>query len=260
MRTPLAAGVGCLKHTIPSQEMFSNKFSITVDSFDLLQSFQILSLIHPSKTGGFVEIWKNNDLLYVKRYVTDKSNETIDIACQGVFDYKITGHWLSIPDLARNLKFGTTEISGDYESQYVKFNDYIFRSSIKKKSSIQNDDLFQSCIVEIDAENTSNPPACIEELSLRYERNPKLVSLLKSVRGSKCQICGLSFKDKNGEDYSEAHHLEYLSKDGLDVSKNILILCANHHRQFHYGDVTIIKHDSKSVSVSLDGTLYECSL
>lgn len=234
-------------------------FVISVNSFDLMQALQILSLVHPSKTGGTIEICKSEDRLLLKRDVTEISNKTIDIPCLGTFDGKIIGNWLSVQDLVKNLKFGTTEISGEYGLDWVKFNDYHFRASTSIHPKSTTIEEIRKAIEAIDLENSENPPKCIEELARRYERDTTLISLLKASRGSKCQICGFSFKNRNGEDYSEAHHLEHLSNSGLDVSKNIIILCANHHRQFHFGNSEIIKHDHKSVTVNIDGNVYTCN-
>lgn len=234
-------------------------FVISVNSFDLMQALQILSLVHPSKTGGTIEICKSEDRLLLKRDVTEISNKTIDIPCVGALDGKIIGNWLSVPDLVKNLKFGTTEISGQYGLDWVKFNDYYFSASTSihpKSTAIEE---IRKAIEAIDLENSKSPPKSIEELAHRYERDTTLISLLKTSRGNKCQICEFSFKCKNGEDYSEAHHLEHLSNSGLDVSKNIIILCANHHRQFHFGNSEIIKHDYKSVTIKIDGNVYTCN-
>jgi hypothetical protein len=53
----------------------------------------------------------------------------------------------------------------------------------------------------------------------------------------------IGFIKKNGEPYVEAHHVMPVSKKevGSLSASNVMTVCANHHRQLHYGgiDVTI---------------------
>jgi hypothetical protein len=112
----------------------------------------------------------------------------------------------------------------------------------------------------LDAEHLSAPPASVLELAQRYERDTTLVSLLKWLRGPNCQICGGTFRKKDGGFFSECHHLEALAKDGLDVSSNILVLCPSHHAQFHHGDVTIKLHTAEQVTVEIEGVEYTCAV
>lgn len=80
-----------------------------------------------------------------------------------------------------------------------------------------------------------------------------------------CQIigCGHSFpKGKGGKkgSYCEAHHLQSLADDGKDIPENIAILCANHHRQFHYDDVKLINRTAKELTVELSEKQYKINI
>ncbi|MBW9173375.1 EVE domain-containing protein [Clostridium estertheticum] len=81
----------------------------------------------------------------------------------------------------------------------------------------------------------------IEMKISRIKRNQEIVCKIKKKYKNKCQIegCNFTFKKKNGECYSEAHHLELLSKGGSQVESNVVILCPNHHRMVHYADIKI---------------------
>lgn len=79
---------------------------------------------------------------------------------------------------------------------------------------------------------------------IRYQ---KLVERIKQTRGRKCQICQYSFIMDNGNEYCEAHHIQYLSKNGSQSSDNVILLCPNHHRMFHYA------HDAVFVDDLVDG-------
>ncbi|MFL9912202.1 hypothetical protein [Paraburkholderia sp. RL17-337-BIB-A] len=115
-------------------------------------------------------------------------------------------------------------------------------------------------IAAIDEQNSGQPPTKISELAERYERDAELVRLLKHARGRQCQVCDHTFRMRNGGTYTEAHHLEELANGGLDMSRNTLIVCANHHRQFHFGDVEIIKHTEDKLVVRLDDEVHTIPL
>lgn len=74
----------------------------------------------------------------------------------------------------------------------------------------------------------------IEEHNKRVKRYKKIVKALKKKYNYRCQLCGYTFHMDNGNDYCEAHHIKMLSQDGSQGPENIIILCANHHRIFHY--------------------------
>lgn len=38
----------------------------------------------------------------------------------------------------------------------------------------------------------------------------------------------------DGSYYCEAHHIIPISENGTQVPENVIVLCANHHRMFHY--------------------------
>lgn len=67
----------------------------------------------------------------------------------------------------------------------------------------------------------------------RYRRNPALADTLKSYYRYRCQVCGHDFEPRYGYSIAEGHHIQYLSQGGPDVSRNIVVLCPNHHRVVH---------------------------
>ena len=60
--------------------------------------------------------------------------------------------------------------------------------------------------------------------------------------GGKCQITGetMTFKKKNGELYSEVHHLIPLGESGSDSYANAIVISPLIHRMLHYADVSEI--------------------
>lgn len=90
-------------------------------------------------------------------------------------------------------------------------------------------------------------PEVKERLSKTVERGP-VGAMAKQATGFKCQLCealGLNpvgFLKKNGEPYVEAHHVMPVSKKeiGSLAASNVMVLCANHHRQMHYGGIDVV--------------------
>jgi hypothetical protein len=102
-------------------------------------------------------------------------------------------------------------------------------------------------------------PAVMDRVSKTIERGP-IGAMLKEANGYRCQLCDalgldpLGFLKPNGERYVEAHHATPVSE--LEVGSlsatNIMILCANHHRQMHYGSV-LIERTATDLVLTIDG-------
>ena len=79
--------------------------------------------------------------------------------------------------------------------------------------------------------------------------------------GFKCQVCEalgrnpVGFLKKSGEPYVEAHHVMPVSKRevGSLAAANVMTVCANHHRQMHYGNIDVVI-TSACFEFTIDGT------
>jgi 5-methylcytosine-specific restriction endonuclease McrA len=101
---------------------------------------------------------------------------------------------------------------------------------------------------ELERKLLDRKPEVRERVSKSIERG-SIGAKLKKANGFRCQLCEalgrnpLGFQKPNGEPYVEAHHATPISE--LEVGSlsatNIMILCANHHRQMHYGNVAIAR-------------------
>ena len=99
-------------------------------------------------------------------------------------------------------------------------------------------------------------PEVKERLGRHIERGP-IGALVKKRTGFRCQLCEalgrnpVGFLKKNKEPYVEAHHVMPVSTKevGTLSASNVMTLCANHHRQMHFGgiDVTITPNASEFV-------------
>lgn len=96
-----------------------------------------------------------------------------------------------------------------------------------------------------------------EKLVRLVKRYRNIVNIKKKECGSRCQICGSTFLMDNGSYYCEAHHLIPISEDGSQCSENVIILCANHHRMFHYAKNNIsVRRENGEKIISIDGVCY----
>ncbi len=86
----------------------------------------------------------------------------------------------------------------------------------------------------------------------RYEGVPvSLRTILKTVYKGRCQICGSTFRKRDGEPYFEVHHVD---PEAGHHPQNLLVLCANCHAQMEHAEVTV-KRDEEGwvVMVVING-------
>jgi predicted HNH restriction endonuclease len=111
----------------------------------------------------------------------------------------------------------------------------------------------------LEAKYLNASPEVKERVSRSIERGP-IGELAKRITNRKCQLCEAlgknptGFLRRDGRPYVEAHHVMPVSKrrvGSLSLS-NIMTLCANHHRQVHYGEFGVTIADN-SFEVVLDG-------
>ncbi|MGJ5819807.1 HNH endonuclease [Paludibaculum fermentans] len=69
-----------------------------------------------------------------------------------------------------------------------------------------------------------------------YARDPRVRAAVLRRAGGKCEFCGkLGFMKADGSQYLETHHIIALAKDGADRTTNVIALCADDHREAHFG-------------------------
>ncbi len=86
------------------------------------------------------------------------------------------------------------------------------------------------------AVDTPSPPPKAEARTYRIIRDTALVRRLKRAHDHTCQVCRLRLELRNGQGYSEGHHLHPLGSphNGPDVEENLLIVCPNCHALLDY--------------------------
>ncbi|MBU3905184.1 MAG: HNH endonuclease [Nanoarchaeota archaeon] len=71
-----------------------------------------------------------------------------------------------------------------------------------------------------------------------FKRDIQLVEFLKEYFEYKCIICHKNIKRDDNKPYIESHHVQPLSEGGSDTADNIIIVCPNCHKIFHFGRKT----------------------
>ncbi|MEM1118852.1 MAG: HNH endonuclease [Bacteroidota bacterium] len=142
---------------------------------------------------------------------------------------------------------------GNYHGDITKIAD---DAKVKENKSANT----KNQIAVLEAQMRNATPVVKERISKYIERGA-IANKVKKLTGYKCQICEqlgespYSFKKKNGQYYVETHHVEQVSKlkKGSLGIENLITVCANHHRQLHYGNSFVIKNDSKVFVFEIDG-------
>ena len=145
--------------------------------------------------------------------------------------------------------WGVNSIRSLSEADFKIVEDYVFKACIIDKEPAYLDLIEDDC-------NLANER---EELVIqRIKRNQQIVAKLKDKYNNCCQIdgCNFTFKKQNGEYYSEAHHLELLSQGGSQEESNVVILCPNHHRMFHYAKIEISTKVNSKRRIKINDKMY----
>lgn len=125
------------------------------------------------------------------------------------------------------LKFETIEnrIFGIHAGK-IHFSE-IIRKAKKKDSGL----------MDIESTPIGNPlPDRAESTGFRVIRDSSVRDHVIRKANGKCEYCGKQgFQLKAGSFYLEAHHVISLAKSGRDTVDNVIALCADHHREAHFG-------------------------
>lgn len=81
-------------------------------------------------------------------------------------------------------------------------------------------------------------PERIRVVSYTFRRNPDVVAEALHRAGGLCEKCNEPapfMRSKDNSPYLEVHHLTPLSAGGEDSLDNVVALCPNCHRRYHFG-------------------------
>ncbi|GAB3533098.1 hypothetical protein GCM10027443_17910 [Pontibacter brevis] len=117
-------------------------------------------------------------------------------------------------------------------------------------------------IAELEKNMKKAKPEVKQRISSYIERGA-IANKVKKLTNYRCLVCEAmgfnpySFKKPNGEHYVETHHVEPVStlKKGVLSVNNLITVCANHHRQLHYGNSKVVEHTPINFKFSIDGSI-----
>ncbi len=89
-----------------------------------------------------------------------------------------------------------------------------------------------------------------------YVRFKEIVKELRKLHYQKCQVCKTKHFAKKKGVYSEVHHLIPWAHNHNDESDNLVVVCANCHRKFHYAKVVEKKSMYRKLKPHFTGISY----
>jgi len=227
------------------------------------------------KTNIFYQIWKNKlfpykdlkigDIIYWYDRQTNKINYKVKVIKLHKFEYKTR------QELKNNIYNFFKRIQGE---DYLKVKaskgvGICFRVEVIKKVNFYRPSgihLPQLGWLKVDneiKESWLNPEQfkIADESVLNRLANKDLVKKLKERVGYKCQFpkCGVRVKTKNGY-YTEVAHIVAVRDGGSTAEGNLVVLCPNHHKEFDYGELIIIKSSKQIISGILNGKKFAIKL
>lgn len=182
----------------------------------------------PSKFIGY----RNNT---VSKHELVKQAEMRDGRDTNVAIRTILGNAVADSDLEKRLEAYCQSLGVDLENHKHKF----WRVEAAKRfiapagSSIN--DIYA-------AEFENNDPEYKKRMAGSYARDPSVRNLVLKRADGECEYGFIrsrgsctTFLKGDGKLYLETHHIIKLSEQGRDTPLNVIGLCANHHREAHFG-------------------------
>jgi 5-methylcytosine-specific restriction protein A len=168
-------------------------------------------------------------------------------------------------DSAGYIKFKSKVlIDTEYKEWAFYLDAKTIKNQIKTEEDVEDDLLNQDTSPKLDDPEVKAKPEFRNKLLKIRERNKQIVKNLKKLYKGHCQISGdkLTFKKKNGEFYSEVHHLISLGVNGSDAYANAIVVSPLIHRMLHYAKVSTIdlsKIKDNKLEITINETNYEIS-
>lgn len=147
-------------------------------------------------------------------------------------------------DSAGYIKFSSKVLIDTENKEWAFYMDpKTIKNQVKTEEDVEEDLLNQDTSPKLEELVAKAKPEFKERLLKIRQRNNQIVKNLKKLYKGHCQISGdkLTFKKKNGELYSEVHHLISLGENGSDAYANAIVVSPLIHRMLHYAKVSAIE-------------------
>lgn len=109
-----------------------------------------------------------------------------------------------------------------------------FEYEVRKLTSLSLETLAE----RLGAAEASAAPVVSVTITQRFHRDPLVAAFARVRAGFRCEIpdCAYpAFEGKDGQPYSEVHHIDPLAEGGRDTRINVACICPAHHREAHFG-------------------------
>lgn len=102
-----------------------------------------------------------------------------------------------------------------------------------------------AAVDQFDLDNKETPaPQQVPVSTKTYIRDSSVRAAALARAKGHCEFCGQpGFLTSSGQSFLETHHIIPLAEGGSDVITNVAAVCANHHREAHYGVRTALIRD-----------------
>lgn len=119
-------------------------------------------------------------------------------------------------------------------------------------------------IIALEKQMKDKIPEVKERISSYIERGA-IANKVKKLTSYRCMVCDAlgtppySFKKKNGDHYVETHHVTHvaIAQKGVLSISNLITVCANHHRQLHYGETELLQNTNDEFIFKVDNSVIE---
>lgn len=190
-----------------------------LDASAALAGIPLIALIAVTEKSGKVnrDAWKNDVPDGIRERIIENSRahrfleSDFDAIERAMDDLKGLGNrkaWQLV-----KARFGTQEI----------FLDALTNSAISQSRDALDD-------------IGSDSPEKLPSTGFRYARDENVRRLVLRRANGECEYCGRKgFQKADGNPYIETHHIIALAQEGADRESNVIGLCAEHHREAHFG-------------------------
>jgi 5-methylcytosine-specific restriction enzyme A len=249
-----------------SKNVYESKMSAK-DGIDHLSDIGI----NPTTASIFISDYKYLRLGLV--YKRELSINVTDYFIEHIYlDFQKQGLEQALVAMEYHLKYRLPKKMLGIKSIYDKYSKILLSQSNRNaglsEDEIEQEEVIRSVIKknktnkeikeEIERLNNNKPEIITHSLT-SYKRENKAIALIKILRGSKCQICGIGVPKEDGSFYVEAAHIKPKRSGGNEALENIILLCPNHHKEFDLNK-QVIQHNGTSINITLSGKTYIVSL
>jgi hypothetical protein len=120
---------------------------------------------------------------------------------------------------------------------------------LEQRARILSEDKLEAMLLLGDVDAVKNlvrdeKPGIAEERRVYFykqatSRNQSLVEELQEIYSGRCQICEWSPINVYGKMLCHGHHIQWLSRGGIDEIRNMVLVCPNHHAAIHKLDAPL---------------------